>query len=109
MKNRNKVIWVALILLVASATGRIWDVCCPQSIQEVIDNQQVQDGDTLSLWGEPGSSPPYIFYGCIDLHGKALKLGKGQVLLHTDSAVVPFGGGMDWLSDTGSGFLVLGF
>jgi len=47
-------ICLALFVFVSTGTARVWKV--PEhnpSIQDMIEDQRVVDGDTISVWGPP--------------------------------------------------------
>jgi len=61
-----------LAVLAGSARGNIWPVPTPlhPTIQRAIDDAQVVDGDTISVWGN--GSPPYYYCENVDFGSKSV-------------------------------------
>jgi hypothetical protein len=68
---RRTAVCLAMLVLASGASATIWPVVCgQQTIQWVIDNPAVVDGDTLSVWGI--GSPPFVFTENVDYRDKSL-------------------------------------
>ena len=60
---------VALAVLAGQAVGTVWDVPTLEhpGIQSAINDPQVVDGDTISVWGY--GEPPFTYYENVDYLG----------------------------------------
>jgi hypothetical protein len=77
--NKKGVVGAACIALVSVSAATIWHVPGHQpTIQQMVDDPRVVDGDTISLWGI--GSPPYVFNENIDYRDKSLHIANACYL-----------------------------